>query len=804
MYLCTQNQYWFETKTTNMKENNRRPLKLKARGKKPLMSELLKDTRKYIEQAQQIDVEPLRQFLFNEPERPLITMGHGGSHSSASFAALLYGTNCGLGKVMTPYQCNSLSDETLKNSKLLLISKSLVNQDVEYFANRMIRVNPEYSCAFTMTHDVNDNMKRVKKANPNGLINHPFDLPRGFISVNGTFAYFSLLYKAFTGDNEFAGKLALSDKLEDNFTYRCIDDAITPPDLSTISQFTVLYGSYGEPVAHKMESNMTEAGLASCVIADYRDECHGRFLSLSNFIKSKKHPQTDCALVVLVTPREEALCRDMFGRMPSHLPVVIIRTDIASPLGSIDLLYKMCMFTSYYGEQVLGSNPNNPVNKGGFQKGVFRDEVHFQEDFDLYGPLSISAPMPTYIDRFTTNASDAVDILGVHFGNIETACLMAHFDDSPDAAKQQAKIIAPENGYLNNSKLIESDFLTHRYGAPHYRKQELEQEGAKWYAEWLNWLHGKPADVKLLNSAYINWLGGYLRFTKASDGHITVERMERSVPEYLPQTGLIGGICGEILGSKYELEKDKQKTEKLATKKDMKVLKSMTYTDDTILSLAIAKWLMDDPSHSKDSLINLFKHFGNRYQVYSFSKNFQEWVKSPDREPYEAVTNGSAMRVAPVAWHAQSLDECLTLAKTTAEVTHNSEKGIRGAQAIAAAIFLNRTGKSKDYIKSYIEQTFSYDLNRTTDKIRPTYGKEYTCDKSVPESIICFLEAESFMDTVIRAISLGGDTDTMACMAGNIAAATMPVPEDVATACYSKLPQELREILDEWNNKYHK
>ena len=790
-----------------MKENNRNPLKLKAHGKKPLMSELLKDTRKYLEQAQQTDVEPLRQFLFNEPERPLITMGHGGSHSSASFAALLYGTNCSLGKVMTPYQCNSLSDETLKNSKLLLISKSLVNQDVEYFANRMIRVNPEYSCAFTMTHDVNDNMKRVKKANPNGLINRPFDLPHGFISVNGTFAYFSLLYKAFTGDNDFAGKLALSDKLEDNFTYRCIDNTIAPPDLSTISQFTVLYGSYGEPVAHKMESNMTEAGLASCVIADYRDECHGRFLSLSNFIKSKKHPQTDCALVVLVTPREEALCRDMFGRMPSHLPVVIIRTDIASSLGSIDLLYKMCMFTSYYGEQVLGSNPNNPVNKGGFQKGVFRDEVHFQEDFDIYGPLSISAPMPAYIDRFTTNASDAVDILGVHFGNIEAACLMAHFDDSPKAAQCQAKIINPENGFLNNPKLIENNFLIGRYGAPPTRKKELSHN-CQWYAEWQKWLHGETADIDVLNSAYINWLGGYLRFSKTTDGHIRVERIERSTPEHLPQTGIIGGLCGDVLGSYLEREEDKsvieKEMEKLAKKNKIRVLAPMMYTDDTILSLAIAKWLMDDPSHNRNTLINLFRHLANRYRTITFGRNFQKWLDSDDRAPYEAVTNGSAMRVAPVAWYSQSLDECLSLAKLTAEVSHNSPEGIRGAQAVAAAIFLNKTGKPKDDIKSYIEQTFGYDLHRSTDEIRPTYGKEYTCDKSIPESIICFLEGTDYMDTVVRAISLGGDTDTMACMAGNIAAATMPVPEDVATACYSKLPQELREILDEWNNKYYK
>ena len=780
--------------------NNNTPKKPLARGKKPLMSELLKDTRQYLEQAQQADVEPLREFLFTNPERPLVAMGHGGSHSSASYAALLYGASSGLGRVMTPYLANSLSDETLRNSKLLLISKSLMNQDAVYIANRMANVNPEHSCFFTMTPKENDNMRRVKKINPNSLVNRPFDLPHGFISVNGTFAYFSLLYKAFTGDSNFAGKLALSDKLDDNFTYRTIDGTIAPPDLSQISQFTVLYGSYGEPVAHKMESNMTEAGLASCVITDYRDECHGRFMALSNFIKSAKHPQTDCALVVLVTPREESLCRAVLERMPGHLPVVIIRTDIDTPLGSIDLLYKMCMFVAHYGEHVLGSNPNDPLNKGGFVKGVLRDEAHFQDDFALYGPLSLSAGTPTYTNRFSLNTiCSGIDVLGVRFGSIDAAALMAQFDDSPEAAKEQAKIIAPENGYLNNPNHIISDFLTHRYATPHYRKQELDRDGAKWYTEWLKWLHGEPADVSLLNSAYINWLGGYLRFTQTADGRITVERVERSAPEHLPQTGLIGGICGEVFGSKYELEKDKQKVKKLAGKKDMKVLKSMTYTDDTILSLAIAKWLLDDPEHSKDSLIDLFRHFANRYQTYSFGRKFQEWVKSSDRAPYGAGSNGSAMRVAPVAWYAHSLDECLALAKTTAEVTHNSPEGIRGAQAVAAAIYLNRTGSSKDEIRSYISQTFGYNLDRTTDEIRPDYAFETACDKSVPESIICFLEAESFMDAVIRAISLGGDTDTMACIAGNIAAATMPVPDDVALDCYNKLPQELREILNKWN-----
>ena len=184
------------------------------------MSELLTDARKYIEQAEHADVESLRQFLLTNPERPLIAMGHGGAHSSASYAALLYGTNCSLGRVVTPYQANSFSDETLRNSKLLLVSTSLKNQDAVYIADRMIRVNPQHSCALTMSHDENAVMKRMQKTNPNSVIRHTFEHSNGFISVNGTFAYFSLLYKAFTGDADFSRKLALSSESADNYAYR--------------------------------------------------------------------------------------------------------------------------------------------------------------------------------------------------------------------------------------------------------------------------------------------------------------------------------------------------------------------------------------------------------------------------------------------------------------------------------------------------------------------------------------------------------------------------------------------------------
>ena len=391
---------------------------------------------------------------------------------------------------------------------------------------------------------------------------------------------------------------------------------------------------------------MTEAGLASCVISDFRDECHGRFLALSNFISSPKHPQTDCALVLLVTPREEAVCRNLLDRLPGHLPVIIIRTDIDSPLGSIDLLYKMSIFTSDFGEKYRHSNPNDPNNLGGFSKGAFRDLVSFQEDFSLYGPLNFTATPVPYTDRLQLKTkTNSVDVLGYHFSDIEVPYLLAAFDDSRDALKTQQTILNPEKGYLNNPQRIRRDFLEDRFHVKCRKGLEFEKPGILWCAEWKKFLQGEPADADILNDAYINWLGDTLRFTRQDDGSLQVEAVKPTTPETMPKHGLIGGIVGEVLGSKYELEKDKQKVKVLAGQSHLKTSVTMTYTDDTVLSLAIAKWLMDDPGHSEDTLIDLFKHFANRYQVNSFGRKFQNWVKTPDRAPYGAYSNGSAMQL---------------------------------------------------------------------------------------------------------------------------------------------------------------
>ena len=563
---------------------------------------------------------------------------------------------------------------------------------------------------------------------------------------------------------------------------------------------------------------MAEAGLVACMPTDYRNICHGRFLSISNFVKSEKHPQNDVALILLVTPREEEICKNLLKFMPPQTPIVVIRTDLTSPLASLDLLYKANRFIADLGEKHLGVNPNDPANYGKIQKEAPIHNVAFKEDFKRFLPLCLESDIksqPVACERWESASANqgGVDILGIQFPNTESPFLLAAFDDSREAMKDQETCV---ESYLGVPDSIKASFINHRFKIGEIRKFDFQKKPAPWVAEWKKWIEAEQArqqgtgcsfadiSVDLLNDAYINWLGQTLRFNRESDGRISVTAISPSLPNDLPLKGIIGGICGDVLGSKYEQEKDKAKVKSVTARNFKKVLMSMCYSDDTILSMAVAKWLMTSPTHDKETLVDLFKHFATRYKHKTYGRMFREWVISDSREPYGAPTNGCAMRVSPVAWYAQSLEECLALAKTTAEVTHNSEEGIRGAQAIAAAVYLSRTGKSKSEIKSYIEKTFGYDLNRTTEKIRPDYQFETTCDKSVPESIICFLEGTDFMDTVVRAISLGGDTDTMACMAGNIAAATMPVPEDIAKGCYETLPLELREILDEWNNKYHK
>lgn len=242
------------------------------------------------------------------------------------------------------------------------------------------------------------------------------------------------------------------------------------------------------------------------------------------------------------------------------------------------------------------------------------------------------------------------------------------------------------------------------------------------------------------------------------------------------------------------------------------------FTDDTYMTFAIAAALIDPKVHNQIESSEINDEFQNRcvemmrkigrYFTSSYGDRFQEWLDSDDPKPYNSYGNGSAMRVSPVGWASNDLSRVRELARLSAEVTHNHPEGIKGAEAIASAIFLARTTHDKEEIKTYIEQEFGYDLNRTCSKIRKKYMFDETCQGSVPEAIICFLESTGFEDAIRTAISIGGDSDTIAAMTGSIAEAFYD-PEEVydtnlfAQVCmYPAFPRPLRKIAVIFRNLY--
>lgn len=259
---------------------------------------------------------------------------------------------------------------------------------------------------------------------------------------------------------------------------------------------------------------------------------------------------------------------------------------------------------------------------------------------------------------------------------------------------------------------------------------------------------------------------------------------------------MFGAILGDIIGSAYEFDAYNCKS------KDFPLFsRRSTFTDDTVMTLAVADALMkvspeDDDDVIRAQLVRSMQAIGRHYPRCGYGGRFFYWMFSDHPQPYNSCGNGSGMRVSPVGWFYDDLDTVLRMAKLTADVTHNHPEGIKGAQSIAAAIFLARTGKSKADIKAYVEQQFGYDLDRTCDEIRPTYHHVETCQKSVPEAIIAFLEGTDYEDVIRTAVSIGGDSDTIADMAGAIAEAFYGMPEELKQECRSRLSAELRDILE--------
>ena len=260
---------------------------------------------------------------------------------------------------------------------------------------------------------------------------------------------------------------------------------------------------------------------------------------------------------------------------------------------------------------------------------------------------------------------------------------------------------------------------------------------------------------------------------------------------------MIGAIIGDMVGSIYEFNN-------ILDKRFFLLTKYSTITDDSAMTMAIARALLDCDKDIKekregyeqklyDKCIEYMVYYGKRFPDAGYGRRFAQWLKDENRKPYGSYGNGAAMRVSPVGWFCDSLEDTLHIAEITASPSHNHEEGIKGAQAIAAGIYLLRTGSSKDEVKKYITDTFGYDLDRKLDDIRPTYTFHVSCQKSVPEAIIAFLEGESFEDVIRNAVSLGGDSDTIACMAGALAETIYQIPAEIRDSVKENLIEQ-REV----------
>ncbi len=270
---------------------------------------------------------------------------------------------------------------------------------------------------------------------------------------------------------------------------------------------------------------------------------------------------------------------------------------------------------------------------------------------------------------------------------------------------------------------------------------------------------------------------------------------------------ILGAICGDIIGSTYE--GDSVKT----TDFNLFPVKSR-FTDDTVMTCAIASWFIQrsreviTPATAErlgvKGLIRKMQVYGRGYSNRGYGHKFYDWLNTANPRPYNSYGNGSAMRVSPVGVVSRSLQEALDLAGLTATVSHNHPEAIKGAQAVAACIYLSRNGKTKEEIKSYIEKTFNYNLSRTVDSIRDSYSFHVDCQRSVPESIICWLESNSYEEAIRKAISLGGDADTMACIAGSIAAVGMEIPNNIIQFAKRKLDPDLINVIETFDSIYLK
>jgi ADP-ribosylglycohydrolase len=253
---------------------------------------------------------------------------------------------------------------------------------------------------------------------------------------------------------------------------------------------------------------------------------------------------------------------------------------------------------------------------------------------------------------------------------------------------------------------------------------------------------------------------------------------------------VLGAILGDIVGSVHEWEKTKKKDFPLFVPRS-------TFTDDSVLTIAVAEWIL-----TNQDLVDLFHDYTDRYPARGYGGMFRHWMVTRSREPYNSFGNGAAMRVSPVGFAFDTLEEVLHWSERSAAVTHNHPEGIRGAQATAAAVFWARSVRDKAEIRRLLAERFGYDLGFTLDQIRPTYRFNETCQQTVPQALVAFLESTGYEDAIRNAISLGGDADTLACITGGIAEAYYGVPKDLSGQCLERLDNRLAAVVQRFRDRF--
>lgn len=262
---------------------------------------------------------------------------------------------------------------------------------------------------------------------------------------------------------------------------------------------------------------------------------------------------------------------------------------------------------------------------------------------------------------------------------------------------------------------------------------------------------------------------------------------------------MYGAILGDIIGSPFEFDRgDKTKDFELFTK-------GSQFTDDSVMTVAVAEGLLSvgpdaEPEAVREAVARSMREWGKKYPHAGYGGRFRHWLTDRKPKPYGSYGNGSAMRVSAAGWLYPSLERTREMARATAEVTHNHPEGIKGAEATASCIFMARHGASKEEIKDYVVQEFGYDLDRTLAQIRPHYYHVESCQETVPEAIIAFLESGDFEDAVRNAVSLGGDTDTLAAITGSIAEAFYDMPAILRAECRDRIPRDMNRVLEAFDD----